>query len=78
MNHAISDALRAIERRDWDRLRPMLHPYLHWTDPGGRVTRGRTTVLRRLADERPRTEPPASFELRDGQIYRWVEREVHQ
>jgi len=63
-------ALSAIERRDWDTLRPLLHPYLHWTSPGGRIVRGRTRVMQEL-DDRPPSVLPSSYELRDGQIYRW-------
>jgi hypothetical protein len=34
--------------------------------------RGRSNVLQWLA-ARPPTAPPASYELRDGQVYRWAE-----
>ena len=60
----------AIERRDWERLKPLLHPYLHWTDANGKL-RGRANVLAHLASASP-PPPPAAYELRDGQIYRWV------
>jgi hypothetical protein len=61
-------ALDAIAARDWARLRPLLHPYLHWTEPANTI-RGRTKVLAHLAAN-PDVAPPTSFELRDGQIYR--------
>jgi hypothetical protein len=63
-------ALEAIEQRDWARLEPLLHPYLHWTDANGRL-RGRTNVLAYLAGI-PHVPAPGSSELRDGQIYRWT------
>jgi hypothetical protein len=72
MDFVAQAAIAAIERRDWDELKPLLHPYLHWTDRDGNTLRGRKSVLKKLADERP-TEPPAFHELRDGQIYRWTE-----
>ena len=59
----------AIEARDWQRVEPLLHPYVHWRDSTG-VVRGRRSVLIHLrgSDAAPR---PASWELRDGQVYRW-------
>ena len=35
----------AMRDRDWDALRLLLHPYLHWTMPDGTVLRGRRNVL---------------------------------
>jgi hypothetical protein len=58
--------------RDWEALRLILHPYLHWTAADGTRLRGRTKVITRLRDGSPPTEP-AAVELRDGQIYRWQE-----
>ncbi len=68
----VQAALAAIERDDWERLKPLLHPYLHWTTSDGETIRGRRTVLARLADSQ-RSSAPSSYELRDGQIYRWAE-----
>jgi hypothetical protein len=61
---------QAIEHRDRVRLKPLLHPYPHWTD-GAATVRGRVRVLTWLAT-RPAVEPPIPYELRDGQIYRWT------
>lgn len=61
--------LDALARSDRVALRPLLHPYLHWTEDG-RTIRGRTRVLDHLT-EHPVAGPPESYELRDGQIYRW-------
>ena len=69
-------ALDAIHAGDWAALRPLLHPYLHWTDASGATIRGRTKVLAALTAGAP-AEPPALVELRDGQIYRWRERGRH-
>jgi len=63
-------ALAAIVARDWAALRPLLHPYLHWTEPDGAVVRGRSKVMALLASGST-PAPPESVELRDGQIYRW-------
>jgi hypothetical protein len=60
----------AIVARDWAGLRPLLHPYLHWTDTDGTIVRGRSRVMAML-DGGPVPPPPTSVELRDGQIYRW-------
>jgi len=58
----------AIEARDWRRAEPLLHPSAQLRDSTG-VVRGRNNVLRHLpgVDSAPR---PASWELRDGQVYR--------
>jgi hypothetical protein len=65
-------AHHAMQDRDWDALRLMLHPYLHWTAADGSRLRGRTKVMDRLQNAAPPAEPVA-VELRDGQIYRWDE-----
>ena len=57
--------IEALEAGDEQTLTALLHPYLHWTE-GGTSIRGRIRVL-----AGPPPEPPASVELRDGQIYRW-------
>ena len=62
----------AMTARDWAALRPLLHPYLHWTDAAGEVTRGRTRVLELLLAATSPPVPPASVEVRSGQVYRWV------
>ena len=62
--------LDALARDDRALLRQLLHPYLHWTE-GGRTVRGRTRVLDHLAAH-PAAGPPVSYELRDGQVYRWT------
>ena len=59
-----------VDRQEWGEVRPLLHPDLHFHD-GEVEVRGRTNVLRHLADH-PTPKPPTSIELRDGQIYRWV------
>jgi hypothetical protein len=65
-------AHRAMLERDWEGLRVMLHPYLHWTAADGTQLRGRIKVMARLRAAGPSAEP-AAVELRDGQIYRWQE-----
>jgi hypothetical protein len=67
---AVRRVLVAIEQQDWQALRLLLHPYLHWTQPEGRVIRGRNKVLAYLKSRR--VGAPTQYELRDGQIYRWV------
>lgn len=72
MDPVVRSALAAIERCDWDGLKPLLHPYLHWTHRDGNTLRGRRNVLAKLA-RGPQSAPPTAYELRDGQIYRWAE-----
>lgn len=70
LDPTVQAALDAIERRDWARLKPLLHPYLRWTDATN-MLRGRTNVLTHLAST-PEVSAPDSYQLRDGQIYRWI------
>jgi hypothetical protein len=70
MEEIVTEVLDAVERGDWATVKALLHPYLHWREPGVAL-RGRTKVLVRLA-ESPPPSPPSTVELRDGQIYRWT------
>ena len=72
MEPIISDALEAAAARDWEGLKLLLHPYLHWSEPEGVSLRGRANVLRWLASRQTSLSAPQRFELRDGQIYRWA------
>jgi limonene-1,2-epoxide hydrolase len=72
MDDPVGRVVAALESRDWDAVRPLLHPYLRWTDRTGQTIQGRTKVLA-LLRRTARTGPPARYELRDGQIYRWTE-----
>jgi len=72
LNEVVRAAHDAMLASDWDRLRLILHPYLHWTAADGSRLRGRTKVMDRLQNAAPPAEPVA-VELRDGQIYRWQE-----
>jgi hypothetical protein len=65
-------ALSAMSAADEHEIREALHPYLHWTRRDGAVIRGRSRMLEQLAGSLP--ELPDEIELRDGQIYRWVEK----
>ncbi|MVZ99665.1 DUF4440 domain-containing protein [Actinomadura sp. LD22] len=71
MDEIVRQAHAALAARDWEAARPLLHPYLHWTGADGRTLRGRTKVLAMLEEAAQAPAPPASVELRDGQIYRW-------
>lgn len=68
----IEETLAAIERQDWEALELLLHPYVHWTTRKAETVRGRRQVISRLASA-PVPAAPASYELRDGQVYRWSE-----
>jgi hypothetical protein len=72
VDEVVRAAHDAMLARDWDWLRLMLHPYLHWTASDGSRLRGRSKVMDRLQSAMP-PAPPAAVELRDGQIYRWHE-----
>ena len=49
----VHEALAAIHRCDWQRLKPLLHPYLRWTTEEGRTLRGRAKVMGRMVDAPP-------------------------
>jgi hypothetical protein len=66
----VASVLRAVRDGDTAFLTLALHPYLHWAEPGVKL-RGRTKVLAHLAASGSTAEP-ASYELRDGQVYRWT------
>ncbi|WP_433297062.1 hypothetical protein ACQPZQ_17615 [Pseudonocardia sp. CA-142604] len=70
MDQVVLAVLAAAERQDWPTVRLLLHPYLHWTQDGVAL-RGRTTVMARLTAQ-PHLTAPATYELRDGQVYRWT------
>jgi hypothetical protein len=62
-------AWAAVDAGEWGELRPLLHPYVVWSD-GDVSLRGRSRVLEHLrAGQTPR--PPREVEVRDGQVYRW-------
>jgi hypothetical protein len=71
VNEIARRAHAAIVARDWAAVSALLHPYLHWTGSDGRTIRGRSKVMAALAQTPVAPAPPASVELRDGQIYRW-------
>jgi len=68
----VREVAARIRRQAWGELTPLLHPYLHWTCPDGRLVRGRKNVLAHLA-RTPAGRLPRRYEIRDGQIYRWLE-----
>jgi hypothetical protein len=70
MDRIVAEVLAAVERQDRAALKTLLHPYLHWSEPRTQI-RGRTQVFARLAAP-PAPVPPDTYELRDGQIYRWT------
>ena len=69
MDPIVAEVQQAVAVADRAALIRLLHPYLHWTE-GGVTLRGRTKVLAHLgAGPLPACD---SYELRDGQIYRWI------
>ena len=72
MDDATRAAYEPMLERDWERLREMLHPYVHRSAADGTRLRGRTRVLEWLQHGSSPVRP-AAVELRDGQIYRWQE-----
>jgi hypothetical protein len=69
VDEVVALVVEAISNRDWDLVRRHLHPYLHWHADETQL-RGRTKVIEMLMKE-PTPGPPSSYELRDGQVYRW-------
>jgi hypothetical protein len=69
---AVCDVLDTIERQNWERLRRLLHPEVHWTTAVEEHLLGPTAVIACLSGDPP-PAPPAYHELRDGQIIRWID-----
>ena len=67
MDDVTQTAYEAMLTRDWDGLRLLLHPYLHWTTSDGTRIRGRVAVMERLR----RAAPPAA--PRRSGIARWAD-----
>ncbi len=70
MDQIVLDVIIAAQQGDVTRLKALLHPYVHWIE-NQTVVRGRNNALQRLATK-VSPAPPSSYELREGQIYRWV------
>lgn len=70
VDNTVSAVLRAVEADDWTAFAKLVHPYVHWTEDGV-TTRGRTRVMALLSGHNG-VKPAGSYELRDGQIYRWT------
>lgn len=66
---AICDVLDAIDRRNWTRLRRLLHPDIHWTTAVEEQLHGASEVIARLSGDPP-PAPPSYHEVRDGLMYR--------
>jgi hypothetical protein len=62
-------AWAAIDVGEWDDVRRLLHPYVHF-QAGDVTLRGRDAVLDHLRSH-PTPKPPTTVEVRDGQLYRW-------
>jgi hypothetical protein len=69
---AVGNVLDAIERRDWPRLRRLLHPEVHWTTAVEEHLHGPDQVIALLTEDPP-PAPPAYHELRNEQIIRWID-----
>jgi hypothetical protein len=69
---AVSDVLDAIERRNWSRLRRLLHPEIHWTTAVEEHLHGAGEVIARLERDPP-PAPPSYHELCDGLMARWID-----
>ncbi len=71
VDELVRRARAAVAAGDWEAVRSLLHPYLHWTDAQGSTVRGRSKVVALLQQAAGAPGRPSSVELRDGQIYRW-------
>jgi hypothetical protein len=66
----VERVVAAVADGDPVAIKLLLHPYLHWTEPGVKL-KGRTNVLAHLQALGTLARPD-ECELRDGQIYRWT------
>lgn len=68
---AVCDVLDTIERRNWARLRRLLHPEVHWTTVVEEHLHAPDAVIACISEGPP--PPPAYHELRDGLVVRWID-----
>lgn len=66
---AVCDVLDSVERRNWARLRRLLHPEVHWTTAIEEHLHGPDAVIELLEGD----PPPAYHEQRDGRMIRWID-----
>jgi hypothetical protein len=71
MDPLVRDLIEAAAKQEWEAVRLKLHPYVRWKLASGETLNGRNAVLKMLTQS-PTPTQPASYELRDGQIYRWT------
>ena len=57
------DLIAAVEQRDWARAKLLLHPYLHWNEPGVILVRSEYSGLSFPRAERKRTSAPLNWPL---------------
>lgn len=69
---AVGAVLTAIEARDWERLRRLLDPDVHWTTAVEEHLHGPAAVIDRLTRD-PAPAAPSYHELRDGRVVRWID-----
>lgn len=69
---AVCDVLDTIERRNWKRLRRLLHGEVHWTTAVEDQLHGQDAVIACLSEDPP-PAPPAYHALREGKIIRWID-----
>ena len=58
MDEVTRAANKAMLERDWEALRLMLHPYVHWTAADGIRLRGRSNVTAQLQAGTRRADLP--------------------
>lgn len=69
---AVCDVLDAIESRQWDDVRRLLAPDVHWTTAIEEHLHGRDEVIAQLSVDPP-PAPPSYHESRNGLIVRWID-----
>jgi hypothetical protein len=69
---AVCEVLDVIEARDWEGLRRLVHPDIHWTTAVEEDLHGPDEVIARLSRDPP-PAPPSYHEVRDGRMSRWID-----
>lgn len=72
MEPRVCRVLDAIEARDWDELKGLLDPEVHWTTAIEDQLHGPDAVISAFQHDPP-PAPPSWHEDKDGLIVRWID-----
>lgn len=72
MEPRVCRVLDSIEARDWEELKRLLDPEVHWTTAIEDQLHGPDAVAKAFEHDPP-PAPPSWHEVKDGLIVRWID-----